>query len=241
MAAPVCPAVNIPRARPSRTHSAAIRTEARRFLRIGVMEGSSKSTTSSASTRPMRSPRVGEPGQLGLDLATAPDEERVEAELDGGGHRALDDGAGREVAAHRVDGDRHERRAVPSPPTRTRSPPSPRGPCSTRRTGRRGGAAWRRRSSDRRRSASASGSRARGAGRVASCCVGASDSASNLSWLRCRTVSAGAPSGPSSGRRSAGRRCTGRRSGPSRTSGRGPGTPPGRAPSSESPVEAAPR
>ena len=56
MAAPVCPAVNIPRARPSRTHSAAIRTEARRFFRIGVMDGSSNPTTSSASTMPIRLP-----------------------------------------------------------------------------------------------------------------------------------------------------------------------------------------
>src|ERR1019366_602523 len=46
----------MPLARPSRTHSAAIRMDARRFFRMGVMEGSSKRTTSSASTTPTRLP-----------------------------------------------------------------------------------------------------------------------------------------------------------------------------------------
>src|SRR3954451_17322279 len=54
MAAPVLPAVTMAWARPSWTSSAQMRREERRFLRIGVMAGSSMPTTSSAWTISMR-------------------------------------------------------------------------------------------------------------------------------------------------------------------------------------------
>ena len=48
MAAPVLPALTMAWARPSLTSSAQRRSEERRFLRIGVIAGSSMPTTSSA-------------------------------------------------------------------------------------------------------------------------------------------------------------------------------------------------
>ena len=56
MAAPVCPAETSPWARPSRTQLAATRIDELRFLRIGVVAGSSIVTTSDASTISMSGP-----------------------------------------------------------------------------------------------------------------------------------------------------------------------------------------
>ena len=98
MVAPVLPAETMADARPSRTASAA-RTSDESFIVRTLDPGSASMPMTCDAGMSSRSPRSGSTS------SGRPDQHDADAELGRGLEGALDDRAGRVVAAHGVDGD----------------------------------------------------------------------------------------------------------------------------------------